>query len=207
MSKRENKQISATLATATCALLGSSLPTAVQAQEQPGWSFDTALLYYSEDNNRVQDYSLTVLAKRSFVDDRYLTLGLIVDSLTGATPIGAIRQTVPQTFTRPSGRHVFTVPANTLPLDDTFLDTRYALTANWEQPLGRLYKINVGASASVEYDYTHLGANAKIARDFNNRNTTLSAGIAYANDSMDPEGGAPIPCTPMLDVEPARNTT
>lgn len=207
MSKKNSKQISATLATATCALLGGTMPTAVQAQEQPNWDFNTALLYYSEDADRVEDLSLTVLARRSSVDDRSLTLGLTIDGLTGASPNGAIEQAVPQTFTQPSGNDTFTTPAGELPIDDTFRDTRVALSANWERPLGRLYQVNFGASASKEFDYLHLGINAKLSRDFNNRNTTVSAGLALATDEIDPEGGAPLPLTSMLDVGDLSNRT
>jgi len=207
MSKKGDKQISATLATATCALLGTTAPSPVQAQEEPNWDFNTAFLYYGEDDNRVQDLSFNIFAKRNLVDDRSLTLGLVIDSLTGATPSGAIEQNVPQTLTRPSGSSAYTIGAGSLPLDDTFLDTRVALSANWQQPLGRLYKLDVGASLSGEYDYWHYGVNAKLSRDFNNRNTTVSAGLALAFDQLDPEGGAPVPLTPMLDVGDLSNRT
>lgn len=205
MKDRNSKLVSTTLAAATCTLLGSGAPGPVQAQEDPDWEFNTALLYYSEDNRRVDDYSFSLLARRLLVDDRSLSIGLTVDSLTGATPNGAIRQDVPQTFTRPSGNSVYTIPAGELPLDDTFLDTRVALTVGWEQPLGRLWKTSVGFSGSKEYDYLHLGVNGSISRDFNNRNTTLSAGLALSQDSLDPEGGTPIAFAPMLDVGDTSN--
>lgn len=206
-STRKARKISATLATATCALLGGPAPTPVHAEEDRSWDFNTALLYYGEDNNRVEDASLSVLATRNFLDDRSLTMGLTVDTLTGATPSGAIRQSVPQTLTSPSGNAVYTVGADTNPLDDTFLDTRVALSANWQQPLGDLYKLNVGFSASDEYDYTHIGANGRISRDFNQRNTTLSAGLSVASDSIDPVGGAPLGLSSMLDVGDISNRT
>ncbi|NNF40832.1 MAG: DUF3570 domain-containing protein [Woeseiaceae bacterium] len=200
MSSNDKRSIAAALAAATCSLLGSGLPAAVVAQEQPAWDFNTSLLYYGEDGNRVQDFSVSAIARRMFVDDRYLTLGLTVDGLTGATPSGAIRQDIAQTFTRPSGNDAYTVPAGDLPLDDTFKDTRVALTAGWQQPLGDTGLVNVGASASREYDYTHFGVNARYARDFNRRNTTVSAGVALSIDSLDPVGGAPMPLSEMLDV-------
>jgi len=200
MSKDSNKSISATLATATCALLGNAITQPVQAQEDPGWDFNTSLLYYGEDANRIQDLSISVLARRTFYDDRFLTMGLTVDALTGATPNGGIHQTVAQTFTQPSGNNVFTAPANTLVLDDSFRDTRVALNGSWQQPLGRLSQFNVGFSASKEYDYLHLGVNAELSRDFNQRNTTVSAGLAFSADSIDAVGGAPVPLTPMGDV-------
>ncbi len=200
MSRKEKQSISVALAAATCSLLGAGIPSVVDAQEEPDWDFNTSLLYYGEDEDRVQDFSISAIARRMFVDDRFLTLGLTVDGLTGATPSGAIRQDVVQTFTRPSGNAAYAVPVGDLPLDDTFRDTRVAVTAGWQQPVGDTSLINVGASASREYDYTHLGVNARFATDFNQRNTTVSAGIALSIDSLDPVGGAPMPLTAMLDV-------
>ena len=201
MSKQKQRgQIATTLAGATCALLGTSSVAPVQAQEEHDWDFDTALLYYKEDNNRIQDLSFNAIARRNIVDDRYLTLTLGVDTLTGATPIGAVPFNGPQTFTSPSGLQVRTTSPNEIPLDDSFLDTRVSLSASWSQPLGRLGAFSAGLSASNEYDYFHMGANMKLSRDFNNRNTTASLGLAYSADEWDPVGGTPIPLSPMLDV-------
>ncbi len=194
------KSAAATLASATCALLGTTTLTPVHAQEEPAWEFDTALLYYGESDNRVQDVSLNVLALRNFVDDRILTLTLGVDTLTGATPVGAVPFDGPQTFTSPSGRAVATRPANEIPLNESFLDTRVALSANWQQPWGRLNTVSGGLSMSTEYDYLHIGANFKIARDFNERNTTVSLGLAVSRDDQSPVGGTPTPLSAMLDV-------
>lgn len=200
MKKSGRANVAKTLASATCALLGTTHLIPVNAQEEPDWEFDTALLYYGEGDDRVQDLSLNILAVRNFVDDRYLTLKLGVDTLTGATPVGAIPFDGPQTFTSPSGLQVRTTPPNEIPLDESFLDTRYSLSASWTQPIGRLNTFSAGVSASNEYDYLHLGANMKLSRDFNNRNTTVSLGLAYSADELDPVGGAPMPLTPMLDV-------
>ena len=188
------------LAAATCALLGTAVVTPVDAQEEPKWDFNTSLLYYGESDDRAQDLSFKSLSRRMFADDKYLSIGLTVDTLTGASPNGAIRQDIPQTFTRPSGNGSYEVVAGELPLDDTFHDTRVALTAGWQQPAGEKGLLSVGLSASKEYDYLHTGLNASYAHDFNNRNTTVSAGFAYANDSIEPVGGAPVPFTEMLDV-------
>jgi len=53
MSNKTKLSIMGALASATCTLLGSGIPEPVQAQEEPGWDFNTALLYYGEDNDRV----------------------------------------------------------------------------------------------------------------------------------------------------------
>lgn len=200
MSKTKTGNVAQGLAAATCSLLGTAVSLPVVAQEQPEWEFDTALLYYGEDASRVQDVSLNLLARRLFADDKILTLGLAVDSLTGATPSGAVPQDELQTFTRPSGESAYSVAAGALPLDDTFLDTRYALTASWLQPIGRDWSGSAGLSFSTEYDYTHAGVNFGLSRDFNKRNTTVSLGLALARDDLDPVGGAPLPLAAMADV-------
>ena len=183
MSRENNKPIAVSLATATCALLGTTVTSPVNAQEEPAWEFNTALLYYGEGDDRVEDISLNVLAQRNFVDDRILTLGLTVDSLTGATPIGAMPFNGPQTFTTPSGLQVLTRPANEIPLDDTFLDTRYAISGSWQQPFGRMNTWSAGLSFSGEYDYTHIGANFKLSHDFNNRNLLLQVNYSFSDAS------------------------
>ena len=204
-ARKREKSVSVALASATCALLGTTAAAPVDAQEDPKWDFNTSLLYYGEDGDRVQDLSFKSLSRRLFSDDRLLTLGLTVDTLTGATPNGAIRQDGAQTFTRPSGSAAYSVPAGQLPLDDTFKDTRVALSASWQQPAGDKGLANIGFTASKEYDYLHTGINARYAHDFNQRNTTVSAGFAYARDSIEPVGGAPAPLTAMLDVGDVSN--
>jgi hypothetical protein len=199
MSDKDN--FNATLAAATCALLGSAIATPVVAQEEAErWSFDSSLLYYGESDSRVQDVSAAISALRDFGDDRKLSATLTADTLTGASASGAIALGRPQTFTSPSGRAVYTTNAGDVPLDDTFLDTRFALNASWTQPLARLYTFSAGVGFSTEYDYTHLGANLSLARDFNKRNTTVNASVAWSQDQVDPVGGRPIPLSQMLDV-------
>ena len=198
---KDNDSFNATLAAATCALLGSAVAAPAVAQEEgSGWSFDSALLYYGESDGRVRDVSAAVSALRDFGDERKLSTTLTADTLTGASASGAIALDRPQTFTSPSGRAVYTTPAGDVPLDDTFHDTRFALNASWTQPLARLYTVSAGAGFSTEYDYTHIGANLSLARDFNKRNTTVNAGVAWSQDDVDPVGGRPIPLSQMLDV-------
>ena len=167
------------------------------AQEAKDWSVDTSLLYYGEDNGRVEDVSLLASIRRAFDEDRSLNFSLTVDSLTGATPNGAVPANAPQTFTGPSGGGSYTIAPGEQPLDTTFLDTRIALAASWQQSLGNAMRWNVGFSSSDEYDYLHLGVDARLERDFNMRNTTAFIGVAYGQDEIKPVGGTPIGLTPM----------
>lgn len=196
-----NDDIGAKLAAAACALLGTAVCAPASAEESTNaWSIDSSFLYYGESDGRVQDVSAIVAAQRDFGDQRKLSATLTADTLTGASASGAIALDGPQTFTSPSGRATYTTPAGEVPLDDTFHDTRFALNATWSQPLAELYTLSAGAGFSTEYDYRHLGANVSLARDFNKRNTTLSAGLAWSQDDIDPVGGAPMPLSQMLDV-------
>jgi len=202
LKKRSNgaREIAAPLAAATCALLGQSVPGVVVAQELMPWDVDTSLLVYSESDGRVQDISLNAYLRKEMREEKFLNLTFAVDSLTGASPSGAMPANVVQTFTSPSGNSQYTIAPGEQALDTSFLDTRIAVTASWEMPVTRLALLSVGASLSDEYDYTHTGINARLARDFNNRNTTLSFGLALANDTISPVGGSPIAFSPMLGL-------
>jgi hypothetical protein len=185
--------IGAAVAAASCALLGTTASQRALTQEQSGWDVQASTLYYGEADGRVQDVSAEGLASKAIDEDRKVGIHVTVDALTGASPNGAAPSNQAQTFTRPSGQASYTVPAGELPLDDTFEDTRVAADVSWTQPLGRLTTFDVGGGASYEYDYRHVGINANIAREFNKRNTTLSAGLAFGADSVDPVGGVPTP--------------
>jgi hypothetical protein len=202
MQLKKKINLRTSLAAATCSLLGASPAAKVHAEEATPWVIDTAALYYGEQDGRVQDLSANILANKEFMDGQFLNLSLAIDTLTGATPNGAkTAANTAQTFTTPSGNSSYTIKAGDLPLDDTFHDTRVALGVNWQQPVGNVSTIDIGATLSKEFDYQHLGVNASFSRDFLQRNTTLTAGLAFASDSIDPEGGAPIPLAPMLGID------
>jgi hypothetical protein len=179
---------------ATCSLLQVTSTVANAADE---WDVDTALLIYSESDGRVNAIEPGIFASTELEDDGKLSFRVIVDALTGATPNGAHASTVPQTFATPSGNSTYTVNPGETPLDDTFLDTRVAFGADWEMPLDRMSRIIWGANGSGEHDYFSLGLSATYLRDMNNRNTTLTAGLAFNSDTINPEGGIPTEFSPM----------
>lgn len=194
------KPLGAVLAAATGALLGTLPTVSVAAEEVPKWTIDTALLYWGENEGRVKDFSVSAAVRRALDEDRALDLGLTVDTLTGASPSGAVPSNAVQTFTRPSGKDAYQVAAGDHPLDDTFKDTRVAVTASWRQSLGDSMRWNAGLSLSNEFDYRHVGLNGRLERDFNLRNTTVFAGAALGRDDVDPVGGAPAGFAPMRAV-------
>lgn len=203
MQLGKTKRISGALASATCALLGAG---SAQAEDH-GWKFDTAVLLYDE-KDRVQAVEPVIKAQKTFAGEKILNLKLVVDSLTGASPNGAAASNNVETYTRPSGRGDFTVPAGEIPLDDTFKDSRAQFSVGWEQPINRLTRYSVGANISNEYDYQSLSFNAGLSRDFNRKNTTASVGLSFASDTIDPQGGIPTPYSQMTPAgeDPSRES-
>ena len=205
-AERPRAAIATALAAATASLLGSFAGSGAAVAQEPAdrkWSFDLALHSYQE-SERVGDYSGNFLVRRAGKNGREFHLLFTIDTLTGASASGAVPAGRAQTFTSPSGKKYYTTPAAEVPLDPTFLDTRVALAANLVRPLGRLSKIDVGVSVSSEWDYLHTGVNGTYTRDFNERRTTFTLGAAFASDTIDPEGGRPLPLAPMLPVGDGR---
>jgi len=186
------KKIAGLLSAATCSLLANP----VQAEE-PNWDIDSAVLYYNEDDDRVSAFEPVISGKRDLGDEESLTFKLVLDSLTGASATGAVPSTQVQTFIRPSGNGTYTVDPNDTPLDDTFKDTRVSFSMNWEKPIDRNNRRNLGFNVSHEYDFTSASVNALWDHDTNQKNTTYSAGINVEYDYIDPVGGAPEELTSM----------
>lgn len=196
MQLKQTKNVAAVLAAASCALLGA--PVHAQASEnQESWKFDTAILYYGE-TDRVQLIEGVFNANKDFGNEHIFNGKIVVDTLTGASASGAVAQSEVQTFTRPSGNDTYEVAAGETPLDDTFLDTRLQLSGQWTQPIADEMRVSGGLQVSKEYDYLSIVGNGSLAMDFNKKNTTFSAGISYAFDSIDPVGGRPIEFSSMV---------
>lgn len=195
MAATNRKNLTKTLSSAACALLGT-VPTA-HAGKLDMWDLDASVLHYAEADGRVTAIEPVIELRKQFSEGREANLKFTLDVLTGATPTGATATNVAQTFTRPSGHGSYTVQPGEIPLDDTFHDTRVAVNGSWKQPLNRLTALTLGVNASKEFDFLSLGGSAQIARDFNDKNTTLMAGVSTEFDQVDPVGGVPIPFAPM----------
>jgi Protein of unknown function (DUF3570) len=192
--KKSIKSIRFALAAASASLLSGG----TQAKEDNPWQVDSALSVYSESDSRVTAIEPIVAMKKDFGNEHILGLKLTFDSLTGASPNGAIAAKQPQTFTGPSGNQTYQTDAGETPLDDTFKDTRTALSVNWEQPWGERNRVSLGGNFSSEYDFVSTALNAAIARDFNQKNTTISLGINVESDTIEPVGGTPKPLTTVI---------
>jgi len=210
------------LIAASCALLGASGARGQELLDSAGDTgsgstvVDSALAYYKESDGRIQAIEPVVNLRHDFGDGKLLSLNLTYDSLSGATPNGALTSDQPQTFSTPSGNSAgntpeasavrseqdgsegsstYTVAPGQLPMDPNFHDQRVALGAGYQLPLSRLTQMNIGGDISYERDFVSTSANASIAHDFNQKNTTVSLGVNTEFDSLNPIGGAPVPGT------------
>lgn len=189
------------LTSATCALLGATAPMVANADtgssyDDAPWQVDSALMIYSE-TDRVSAIEPVVNLHRQLDDDNTVDVKLVLDVLTGASPNGATPTDEVQTFTRPSGSGSYTVAPGETPLDDTFQDTRVSAGATWKRNLSRFTRGSLGANVSKEYDFTSFAVSGGFERDYNNRNTTLTAGLGVEFDIIEPEGGVPTPFASM----------
>ena len=205
---KKHKKIVSALAVASSVLIGSGnvyaeSPAALDKSDLFGWDASTSVLYYTEPD-RVSALEAILNGKYQLESGDFFNLRLTVDSLTGASASGAVASDEPLTYTRPSGNDSYLVQANETPLDDTFLDTRVAVNALWSKGLSPDLNMKLGANVSTEYDYLSIGANSTFSYDLNNKNTTISAGVSVASDTIDPEGGIPTSFGIMTNAgEPA----
>jgi hypothetical protein len=192
------------LMAATCALMSAS---AARAQESTvdrvldyakEWQLDSALAYYHEDG-RIQAVEPVVTVNKDFADGKALNLTATFDSLSGSSPNGALPSHGVQTFTSPSGtslttgRHLYTTLPGQLPVDANYSDDRIAVAGSLELPISRVSRATVGGKVSYEDDFASVTVDASLARDFNEKNTTISIGANNEFDSLSPIGGTPVP--------------
>ncbi|MDT8283407.1 MAG: DUF3570 domain-containing protein [Gammaproteobacteria bacterium] len=188
---------------ATCSLLQVVAPTTQAALTD--WKTDAAILYYGENNGRVSAIEPAIHTGANINDDNRVDIRLVFDALTGATPNGAHATSVAQTFSTPSGNDSYTTKPGKTPLDSTFHDTRFAVAADWTISLDRLSNLILGVNVSTEFDYLSTGVSSTYARDFNNRNTTLTAGLSFNYDTISPEGDVPTELAAMVTQGAALN--
>ncbi|MFZ5724607.1 MAG: DUF3570 domain-containing protein [Pseudomonadota bacterium] len=197
MQLKNPGRISGAVAMAAGSLLGSH---AVAGDGK--WQLDTSLMYYGE-TDRVTAVEPVLNARRELGEDEFLNVKMVLDSLTGASHNGAPVRPRVQTFTSPSGHKTYDVPANTVPLDESFKDTRGNVALSWERPLANpLWRSTLGTNVSSEFDFFSFGVNGSLARDFNRRNTTVTGGLSVESDVISPVGGVPVPLAPVNIASP-----
>jgi Protein of unknown function (DUF3570) len=210
--KRPRPPSRLSLMAASCALLGSTASQSqAAADNEQTWQVDSALLYYKENAGRLQVIEPIVNLRKDFGDQRVLDGTFVMDTLSGASPNGAIPSRQPQTFASPSSTsltpvagaktRLYTIAPGNLPQDPNFKEQRAAGDLGWSQPIGIDSHLSFGGHFSAEHDFNSVGVNAAVNHDFNNKNTTLSAGFNEEYDQIRARGGNPLPATDYMLYE------
>ena len=203
--KRAAAQLHLSLMAASCALLSGTARSQTTSGEDvtEPLQLDTELLYYKENAGRVQVIEPMVSLKKDFGDLRTLDGTLTIDTMSGATPNGAIPAKTPQTFASPSSTSLtptpggkttlYTIAPGDLPQDPHFKEQRVAADLEWSQPTGLNDSLAVGGHVSSEHDFDSVAAHGGVSHDFNSKNTTLTADVNLEYDRIHAHGGNPVP--------------
>jgi len=188
---------------------------------------DSAVLFYQEAGGRVRAIEPVISGTLNSSSGDTLTAKFTSDTLTGATPNGAMPWNGNQTFITPAhapgttstvtsasgGSTLVTIPGtgtvarqyitppHTLPVDSGFRDQRYAIDLGYSTLWNPDTRLSVGGGASVERDYNSYSVNAGASEDFNKKMTTASIGLDFEFDQSRPYFGTPQPLT-VMSAEP-----
>jgi hypothetical protein len=208
----KKRKIGSAIAKASMSLLCATAQLAHAQEDSPWakWSGEVGFLGYSETNGRVQALEPAIKLNAELSGERVWSTKLVFDSLTGASPNGALNSSQPQTFTSPSGSASYTVAPGTQPLYNQFKDSRVNLLTSWSAPLQRLWKYSVGFNGSKEYDYLSLGVNTSLTKESEDKNQSWTVGLSYTADTSNPVGGVPLAkatMAPPLSAQPKPTTS
>ena len=154
--RKSMKSIRNKLGLATCSLLATG-NVAAEAIDNV-WKVDSSYLYYSEDE-RVTVNKLVGTAKGFVSPKNTASIMVVFDSMTGATPSGAVENNNAQTSTGASGGTGIGGSTAAAPLSE-FDDTRVGVSLDWLHEYNRTFNVNYNGAFSVENDYQSVSAAA-----------------------------------------------
>lgn len=196
MAATKHKKIAGLLAAASSNLLYQNCSAAAFEND---WEVDASYLSYQEQD-RVRVDSLITMVRGKISDDDQIKLDLVIDTMTGSTPTGALSNSNIVSVSGTSGGGGFNAGGQALALAP-FDDTRLAVNLNWEHEYSRLWRTSYTGYVSVESDYDSFGGSIKFLRDGKNKLSTLSAGIGGSADRAAQTGGdTPDPLSKVEDA-------
>ena len=145
------------------------------------WEVDVGYMRYEEPDYISVDTYMAFLSG-NISDDDAISLGLVFDTLTGATPTGALMGDEFTSVSGVSGGGVSTDTGSDGKV--TFDDTRLAIDAKWTHDWERLVRTKTGAYISVEGDYTAVGGSFAIEKDNEDKSLTYTVAIGGAKDKV-----------------------
>ena len=173
------------------------------AEDRVGFKFQ----YYGEEHDRVTNWGPSFFFEKDLSSRLQLKIEGVYDVISGASPTGLpapsqIRlapgasassfslvsgpssRSTPGTTATAASR-----PARVISTDTTlptmwFYDARLAMDGELRFRTGD-YLFTGQLAFSTEQDYNSIGTTLKVAKEFNQKNTVVSTGVAYIHDDVD----------------------
>jgi hypothetical protein len=191
------KSIRSKLGLATCSLLTQGA-TATEVIDN-AWETDASAMYYTEQD-RVDVTTLVGEARGVVSADDSATLKVVFDTMSGATPTGAVKKSN-LTFTGASGGTGISTSSSTSAALSQFDDTRVAVSLDWKHEYNRTFDVTYNGAFSVENDYRSFSAAATANKETSDKSIKYTLGIAGTYDQVFRVGGntTPVPLSPVTD--------
>ena len=184
------------LALAACALVGTGVAVDGAAEERD-WSVDTSILSYAEADDRVSVVKTQGRLERA-LEDGSLAVSLVHDTMSGASPTGALASDDPEvTYTGTSGGG-FAAGGGDGSMG-AFEDERVQVGLDHERELLRALTFSYGAVVSRESDYDSYGASVALEKERLDRLGAVDVGLALTRDTIYRSDGGDTP-EPLADV-------
>ncbi len=173
--------------------------------------FDLKFYYYLEDGDRTESWGPSFSVESALGEDTVLKIDGVFDVLSGATPTGAppvqktrleevqvtsqvtsfvtVSGASGQTSSRAVSRTVTDTELVEVPYGSFYVptaefeDERLALNGELTHRIED-YLISGGVAVSTESDYDSYTASFKLGKEFNNKLTTVNAGVSGTHDSV-----------------------
>jgi len=193
------KSIKKELTVATCTLL-SQTPTGVHALEN-AWELDSSYLLYSEADDRVTVNKFSVQAGGDVSERDRVSITAVLDTMSGATPTGAVKQSTPS-FTGASGGGSVGGPTNVSALV-RFNDTRAGMAISWAHTYDNNWDVNYGGAVSIENDYESFNGSVVINKETQSKDYRFTLGVSVTADTIFRVGTdqTPEPLTKITDAK------
>jgi hypothetical protein len=190
------KSIKKELTAATCTLL-SQHPGSALALEN-AWEIDSSYLRYSEADDRVTVNKFTAKAGGDVSDRDRVNLTAVLDTMSGSTPSGAVKQSTPG-FTGASGGGGGGSTESNADALAKFDDTRTGLSLSWTHSHDNNWEMVYGGAISVENDYRSYTGSVVVNKDIHQKATRLTLGVAGTTDEVFRvgDGNTPVPLSPI----------
>jgi Protein of unknown function (DUF3570) len=184
------KSIRNKLGLATCSLL-TTAGNAVAEEIENAWEVDSSYLYYSEEE-RVTVNKLVGSAKGYVSPENTASIRVVFDTITGATPSGAVKNANPMTSTGASGG-TGTGGSTAAGALSKFNDTRVGVGLDWLHEYNRTFNVAYNGAFSVENDYQSLSGAVTANKETDSRTTKFTVGLAFTYDTIFRNGSRTTP--------------